>query len=139
MLPSKPAKPTEPAKKHPNKPAAPKKGKGYNYNSSVHGETIKGRNKANGTTNNVMPHAENTARPKGVAAHGGETLPNGYTINTKGQILNAKGQAVGYVDKSGHMHLPQTSEKSTASLAWLGLGIASLAAIIGLAADRKRR
>ena len=83
-----------------------------------------------------MPHAENTARPKGVAAHGGETLP---TINTKGQILNAKGQAVGYVDKSGHMHLPQISEKSTASLAWLGLGIASLAAIIGLAADRKRR
>lgn len=74
-----------------------------------------------------MPHAENTARPKGVAAPDGETLPNGYTINTKGQILNAKGQAVGYVDKS------------TASLAWLGLGIASLAAIIGLAADRKRR
>ncbi|WP_353302897.1 LPXTG cell wall anchor domain-containing protein [Lactobacillus amylovorus] len=37
------------------------------------------------------------------------------------------------------MHLPQISEKSTASLAWLGLGIASLAAIIGLAADRKRR
>ena len=136
--PSKPAKPTEPAKKHTNKPAAPKKGKGYNYNSSVHGETIKGRNKANGTTNNVMPHAENTARPKGVAAPDGETL-HGYTINTKGQILNAKGQAVGYVDKSGHMHLPQISEKSTASLAWLGLGIASLAAIIGLAADRKRR
>lgn len=86
-----------------------------------------------------MPHAENTARPKGVAAPDGETLPNGYTINTKGQILNAKGQAVGYVDKSGHMHLPQISEKSTASLAWLGLGIAFLAAIIGLAADRKRR
>lgn len=85
-----------------------------------------------------MPHAENTARPKGVAAPDGETL-HGYTINTKGQILNAKGQAVGYVDKSGHMHLPQISEKSTASLAWLGLGIASLAAIIGLAADRKRR
>lgn len=82
-----------------------------------------------------MPHAENTARPKGVAAPDGETLPNGY----KDQILNAKGQVVGYVDKSGHMHLPQISEKSTASLAWLGLGIASLAAIIGLAADRKRR
>lgn len=63
---AKPSKPTEPAKKHTNKPATPKKGKGYDYNSSVHGETIKGRNKANGTTNNVMPHAENTARPKGV-------------------------------------------------------------------------
>lgn len=86
-----------------------------------------------------MPHAENTTRPKGVAAPDGKTLPNGYTINTKGQILNTKGQAVGYVDKSSHMHLPQISEKSTASLAWLGLGIASLAAIIGLAADRKRR
>lgn len=34
--------------------------------------------------------------------------------------------------------LPQTGEK-TAPLAWLGLGLASLAAIFGLAGDRKRR
>ena len=34
--------------------------------------------------------------------------------------------------------LPQTGEKTT-SLVWLGLGLASLATIIGLAGDRKRR
>ena len=131
---AKPGKKQENGKKHVNakKPTSKR-------NVPVHGETVNGKSKAKKNTNsNVRPHAEVKPTTRN-AAPKAQVMPAGQHVNAKGQILNAKGQVVGHVDKNGHMHLPQTSEKSTAFLAWLGLVIASLAAIIGLAADRKRR
>ena len=131
--PAKPGKKQENGKKHVNAKKSTSK-----RNAPVHGETVNGKSKAKKNTNsNVRPHAEVKPTTRN-AAPKAQVMPAGQHVNAKGQILNAKGQVVGHVDKNAQAVLPQTGEKTT-PLAWLGLGLASLAAIFGLAGDRKRR
>ena len=130
---AKPGKKQENGKKHVNA-----KKSTSNRNAPVHGETVNGKSKAKKNTNsNVRPHAEVKPTTRN-AAPKAQVMPAGQHVNAKGQILNTKGQVVGHVDKNAQAVLPQTGEKTT-PLAWLGLGLASLAAIFGLAGDRKRR
>ena len=131
--PAKPGKKQENGKKHVNAKKSTSK-----RNAPVHGETVNGKSKAKKNTNsNVRPHAEVKPTTRN-AAPKAQVMPAGQHVNAKGQILNAKGQVVGHVDKNAQAVLPQTGEKTT-PLAWLGLGLVSLAAIFGLAGDRKRR
>lgn len=131
--PAKLGKKQENGKKHVNAKKSTSK-----RNAPVHGETVNGKSKAKKNTNsNVRPHAEVKPTTRN-AAPKAQVMPAGQHVNAKGQILNTKGQVVGHVDKNAQAVLPQTGEKTT-PLAWLGLGLASLAAIFGLAGDRKRR
>lgn len=131
--PAKLGKKQENGKKHVNAKKSTSK-----RNAPVHGETVNGKSKAKKNTNsNVRPHAEVKPTTRN-AAPKAQVMPAGQHVNAKGQILNAKGQVVGHVDKNAQAVLPQTGEKTT-PLAWLGLGLVSLAAIFGLAGDRKRR
>lgn len=119
---TKPATPTQPSK--PVHPAPP-----------IHGQHVNKKGKAKNS--NVRPHAGAKPIRRDAALHA-QALPAGQHVDKQGQIINAKGQVVGHLERNNQTHLPQTGEKAT-SLAWLGLGLASLTVLIGLAGERRKR
>ncbi|WP_373364453.1 mucin-binding protein [Lactobacillus helveticus] len=91
---------------------------------------------------NIGPHGQSsTAGSSSNIAPNGEALPDGQSINAKGQVLDAKGQVIGYVYKNGQVHyysLPQTGEKQNDLAAILGASAIAIS-MIGLAGVKKRR
>ncbi|WP_193699405.1 hypothetical protein [Lactobacillus helveticus] len=66
---------------------------------------------------NIGPHGQSsTAGSSSNIAPNGEALPDGQSINAKGQVLDAKGQVIGYVYKkmvkftTTHFHKPVKSK-----------------------------
>lgn len=134
--PNTPEQPTAPDNNH----NEPPKNENNPKNSQPHKDTNKGSKKTTGTSNN-RPHAQKrvasskrgtAASAKGeknVMSKNSKVLPDHLSANTTN----------GNKSSENRKSLPQTGEKNMSSLAWIGLGLASLAVLIGLAGDRKKR
>lgn len=68
-------------------------------------------------------------------------MPKGQTVDSQGNIINAKGEVIGYM-KNGKPHyttLPQTGEKNEDATAAAGLMTALLGGITAYGAGRRKK